>query len=70
MLTKLKAEKLVIDWRDKDIARAGVRTTIYNLLYDSLPEPTYTEQDCEYKGTEVYNYVYEHYEDANRFLMA
>ncbi len=64
LLAKLKEEKLVIDWREKEIARAGVRTTISDILYSYLPEPTYTEKDCEIKGNEVYNFVYEHYRDV------
>lgn len=63
LLVKLKQEKLVLDWREKEIARAGVKTTISEILYDSLPEPTYSEKDCEFKGIEVYNFVYEHYQN-------
>lgn len=70
LLAKLKAEKLVIDWREKEIARAGVKTTISDVLYSSLPEPIYTEKDCEMKGNEVYNFVYEHYYDAKKFVYA
>ena len=61
---------VVIDWREKEIARAGVKTTISTILYDSLPEPTYSEKDCEYKGVEVYNFVYEHYIDAQSFVFS
>ena len=68
LLAKLKQEKLVLDWREKEIARASVRTTISDILYDSLPEPTYSQHDCEYKGAEVYNFVYEHYLDGNNFI--
>src|SRR3989339_1079715 len=55
---------LVSHWRDFEPNRAGVKTTISDLLYEMLPEPTYTEQDCEIKKIEVYNFVYEHYRDA------
>lgn len=61
LLEKLKKEKLVLDWREKEFTRAGVKTAISDILYDSLPEPTYTEKECEYKGLEVYNFIYEHY---------
>lgn len=61
LLEKLTEEKLVLDWRDKESTRAGVKNTIYNVVYSFLPEPTYTEQDCENKGLEVYNFVYERY---------
>jgi len=68
LLAKLKQEKLVLDWREKEQTRAGVKTTISDILYDSLPEPTYSEKDCELKGLEVYNFVYEHYQDARSFI--
>lgn len=68
LLAKLKREKLVLDWREKEIARAGVKTTITSILYESLPEPIYSEKDCEVKGVEVYNFVYEHYYDAKNFV--
>mgnify|MGYP001561642753 CR=1 FL=1 len=70
LLDKLKMEKLVIDWREWEQTRAGVKTTIFEVLYNDLPEPTYAEQDCEIKGLEVYNFVYEHYKDANHFMCA
>jgi type I restriction enzyme R subunit len=70
LLIKLKQEKLVIDWREKEIARAGVKTTIFNILYSSLPEPTYTTEDCEFKGMETYNFIFEHYLDSNKFIYA
>jgi type I restriction enzyme R subunit len=70
LLSKLKVEKLVIDWREWESTRAGVKTAIFDVLYTDLPEPTYSEKDCEIKGLEVYNFVYEHYKDANHFLCA
>lgn len=70
LLAKLKQEKLVLDWREKEIARSGVKTVISDVLYDSLPEPTYSEKDCEEKGLEIYNFIYEHYLDAKNFVYA
>jgi len=55
---------LVAHWRDFETNRAGVKITISDLLFTKLPEPTYTEKDCELKGFAVYNFVYEHYQDA------
>ncbi len=55
---------LVPHWRDFDVNRAGVKVAISEILFTKLPEPTYTEKDCELKGLEVYNFVYEHYRDA------
>ncbi len=70
LLSKLKTERLVLDWREKESARAGVKTTISEVLYSSLPEPKYTEKDCEHRSLEVYNFVYEHYLDAQEFVFA
>lgn len=70
LLEKLKLEKLVLDWREKEITRAGVKTTIFDLLYNQLPEPTYANKDCDMKGAEIYNYIYEHYQDAHNYIYA
>lgn len=59
---------LVPHWRDFETNRAGVKIAISDLLLDKLPEPTYTEQDCELKGVEIYNFVYEHYQDARSLV--
>jgi type I restriction enzyme R subunit len=63
LLEKLK-EKLVPGWRDFEPLRAGVKITISDVLFPKLPETTYTEQDCESKCLEVYNFAYERYADA------
>lgn len=70
LLEKLKQEKLVLDWREREPTRAGVKTTIWDMLYAKLPEPAYEEYDCEIKATNVYNFVYEHYKDAKTFVYA
>lgn len=70
LLAKLKEEKLVLDWREKEQTRSGVKTMIIDHLYDSLPEPTYSQNDCDYKSAEVYNFIYEHYLDAQNFVYA
>jgi type I restriction enzyme, R subunit len=70
LLAKLKNEKLVIDWREKESTRAGVKTVILDALYNQLPEPTYSEPECENKGLEVYNFIYEHYKDGLHRPMA
>lgn len=67
ILRKLKEEKLVPGWREWEPTRAGVKITISDVLYSKLPEPSYTEGECEEKGLEVYNFVYEHYKDASNF---
>jgi hypothetical protein len=50
---------LVPHWRDFETNRAEVKIAISDLIFKELPEPTYTEKDCEVKGFEVYNFVYE-----------
>ena len=70
LLAKLKAERLVSEWREFEPLRAGVRTTISDILYAELPDPTYSQADCEVKKLEVYNFVYEHYREAEVFVAA
>jgi len=55
---------LVPHWRDFETNRAGVKIAISDVLFTKLPEPAYTEKECELKGFEVYNFVYENYRDA------
>lgn len=62
LLEKLK-EKLVPGWRDFEPLRAGVKTTISDVLYPKLPEEVYSEDDCGQKGFEIYNFVFENYYD-------
>ncbi len=57
---------LVPHWRDFETNRAGVKIAISDLLFTKLPEPTYTEKECELKGFEIYNFVYEHFQDVGR----
>jgi len=67
LLLALK-ERLVPHWRDFEPNRAGVKIAISDLLFAKLPEPTYTKQECELKGYEVYNFFYEHYHNADRMM--
>ena len=60
--------KLVPGWREFEPLRAGVKITISDILFPKLPERVYTETDCEYKGLEVYNFVYENYRDARALV--
>ncbi|MFH0819787.1 MAG: type I restriction endonuclease subunit R [bacterium] len=64
LLAKLKAEKFVLDWKRKEETRADVKITIRDMLYDNLPEPAYSEQDCEDRTQKVYFHVYDNYVDA------
>lgn len=63
LIAKLKAEKLALDWKKKEETRADVKVTIRALLYDNLPEPTYSETDCEDRTQKVYLHVYDSYVD-------
>ncbi len=63
LVIKLRMEKLALDWKKKEETRADVKVTIRALLYDNLPEPTYTEEDCEDKTQKVYSHVYDSYVD-------
>lgn len=64
LLHKLKMEKLVLDWKRKEETRADVKITIRDILYDHLPEPTYTELDCDNRSQKVYMHVYDNYVDS------
>jgi type I restriction enzyme R subunit len=55
---------LVPHWRDFETNRACVKTKISDLLYEKLPMNLYSDEECELKGFEIYNFVYEHYRDA------
>ena len=64
LLTTLKQEKLVLDWRKRQQSRAAVRVAIDEIL-DELPEcyePSIYDQKCE----AVYQHIYEsYYGDGN-----
>ncbi len=64
LLAKLKIEKFVLDWKRKEETRADVKITIRDMLYDNLPEPAYSEQDCEDRTQKVYFHIYDNYVDA------
>ncbi len=64
LLAKLKTEKLVLDWKRKQETQADVKVTIQTILYDELPEPVYSQQDCEDRTQKVYFHVFENYVDA------
>ena len=63
LLAKLKNEKLVLDWKKKQETQADVKITIQEILYDELPEPTYSKEDCEDRTQKVYFHVYDNYVD-------
>lgn len=63
-------DKLSLDWRKKQDARADVKVTIQRFLFSKLPEPTYTEQDCAEKTEAVYVHIYDSYMDRKKSVYA
>jgi type I restriction enzyme R subunit len=60
----LKREKLVLDWRKKEMTRAGVRQTI-EIMLDYLPE-VFDKPLYEKKCDAVYQHVYDAYYGQGR----
>jgi hypothetical protein len=59
LLEKLKSDKLVLDWRLKERAKAAVRTTIQQSL-DALP-PAYEDAIWNDKVGRTYQWIFERY---------
>jgi type I restriction enzyme R subunit len=59
LLSTLKQEKLVLDWRRRQQTEAAVKVAIEDIL-DRLPE-SYSTETYQRKCQEVYQYVYECY---------
>jgi type I restriction enzyme R subunit len=57
LLEKLKRERLIIDWRVKETARAAVRQTIREEL-DDLPD-VYNRKLWEDKVERMYQFIFE-----------
>jgi type I restriction enzyme R subunit len=60
LLTKLKAEMLVLDWRKRQQSRAQVMVAIEDMLDKGLPE-TFTEDVFHQKCELLYQHVYDSY---------
>ncbi|MBI1881342.1 MAG: HsdR family type I site-specific deoxyribonuclease [Chloroflexi bacterium] len=67
LLEVLKAEKLTLDWRKRQQARASMRVTIEKILDQQLPD-AYTPEVYQQKCEAVYQYVYESYFGAGRSI--
>ncbi|HSV95742.1 MAG TPA: type I restriction-modification system subunit M N-terminal domain-containing protein [Spirochaetota bacterium] len=65
----LKAGKLVLDWRKRQQARAGVRATIEKLLYQGLPAVC-TPELFEQKTTTLFQHIYGAHCGAGRSVYA
>ena len=62
LLTKLKNEKLVLDWRNQQATRAAVKTTIEKVLDDALPKIcAYDRPLFETKCEVIYQHIFERY---------
>jgi len=69
LLATLKAEKLVLDWRKRQQARADVRVTIEKLLDQGLPR-AYTPELFQQKTAAVFQHIYDAYFGAGRSVYA
>jgi len=68
LLENLKKEKLVLDWRKRQQARASVRVAVEEKL-DELPE-VYTEEAYWSKCDAVYQHIYDHYYGQGKSVYA
>ena len=70
LLKTLKHEKLVLDWRKKQQARADVKLAIQVILDEMLPE-CYSKELYERKCEAVYQHIYESYygEDSSIYTI-
>jgi type I restriction enzyme R subunit len=66
LLAKLKAEKLVLDWKKRQATRAAVMVTIEKVL-DELPR-TYTPDIYQKKCDVVYQHVFDSYSGQSASL--
>ena len=69
VLTVLKKEKLVLDWRKRQQTRADVVLTIQNILDEGLPR-NYTPGVYQQKCDLVYQHVYDAYYGLGRSVYA
>ena len=69
LLEVLKREKLVLDWRKRQQARAEVQVTIEKMLDTGLP-PAYTPALFQTKTTAIFQHIYDCYFGAGRSVYA
>ena len=67
LLEKLKAEKLVLDWRTAQATRAGVRDCIQVEL-DNLPEDPYPKPIYDAKCKQTYRHIFDNYFGAGESI--
>ncbi|MGB9927056.1 MAG: type I restriction enzyme endonuclease domain-containing protein, partial [Methanosarcina sp.] len=68
LLTTLTHEKLVLDWKKKQQARAEVKTTVEDIL-DHLPEK-YSAEVYQQKCEIVFSHIYDSYNGAGQGIYA
>lgn len=69
LLNRLKAEKLVLDWRKRQQSRAEVLVTIEDVLDSGLPE-RFTRDIFGEKCTLIYQHIYDSYFGESRSVYA
>jgi type I restriction enzyme R subunit len=67
LLASLKRNKLVLDWRKKQAARAGVQVAILRALRAGLPAP-YSTEEKKAKSEIVFQHVYDAYWGQGRSI--
>ena len=67
LLATLKREKLVLDWREKQQAKAGVMQALKMALHPTSLPAAYTKDIRVEKMARAYAHVYDHYAGASRF---
>jgi type I restriction enzyme R subunit len=70
LMTKLKAEALVLDWRQRQQSRAAVKVTIEDVFDHELPDPPFSKDLFRQKCELVYQHVYDSYFGAGRSIYA
>lgn len=64
LLAKLKAEKLVLEWRTRQNTLADVRVTICETLVNELPR-AYSQEECDAFCARLFQHFYDSYEGEN-----
>ena len=67
LLTMLRQEKLVLDWRKRERSRAAVKIAVQKILDEMLPE-CYTKAIYDQKCEVVYQHIYECYYGEGRSI--
>ena len=67
LLTTLKQERLVLDWRRRQQSRAAVKIAVQKILDEILPE-CYTKATYDQKCEVIYQHIYECYYGEGRSI--